>query len=164
MLSNRSSLIPPQRALWLAAAAVFAILVQVAPQAVAADTGTFGTVDVPSIGDMVVMPDGSILGSDLLNSRIYRVWPSGAVTVFAWRRLWRLRQRLLGRRRSGHRCPFCWGSRLGLGGGWQPAGSRSPERSGSPDRRQWNHHDGSRVRSAQHVEPRALVSASEGHR
>jgi glucose/arabinose dehydrogenase len=83
MLSNRSSLIPPPRALWLVAAAVFAILVQVAPQAVAADTGTFGTVDVPRIGDMVVMPDGSILGSDLLNSRIYRVWPSGAVTVFA---------------------------------------------------------------------------------
>lgn len=85
MLFNRASLDVRLRlrAIWLVAAAVFAILIPVAPQAVAADSGTFGTVDVPSIGDMVVMPDGSILGSDLGNSRIYRVSPSGAITVFA---------------------------------------------------------------------------------
>src|SRR5262245_28549737 len=49
----------------------------------AAAAGTFGTADVPSVGDMVVGPDGSIYGSDLGNGRIYRISPSGAVTVFA---------------------------------------------------------------------------------
>ena len=44
------------------------------------DVGTF---DVPSIGSIVVQPDGGILGTDCGNAQIYRVSPAGAVSIFA---------------------------------------------------------------------------------
>jgi hypothetical protein len=79
----------PRHALRPAVRVSFAALVLTASaltsgaRAVHADGGTFGTFDVPGIGSMVVTPDGSILGSDLGNGRIYRVSPSGEVSVFA---------------------------------------------------------------------------------
>ncbi len=83
MSSRRAPVNTLVRTAWLVATVMFAIVVPVVPRLAAAASGTFGTIDVPSIGEMVVMRDGSILGSDLLNSRIYRISPSGAVTVFA---------------------------------------------------------------------------------
>ncbi len=65
-----------------AAATVILVLATLVPSAVRA-AGTWGTFDVPSIGDFVIAPDGSLLGSDLRNGRIYRVSSAGAVTVFA---------------------------------------------------------------------------------
>ena len=58
------------------------LLATLVPSAVRA-AGTFGTFVEPSIGAFVSAPDGSLLGSDLGNARIYRVSPAGAVTVFA---------------------------------------------------------------------------------
>ena len=65
-----------------AIAATLVVAASLAPAASAAD-GTWGAFDVPSIGSIVVQRDGGILETDCGNARIYRVWPAGAVSIFA---------------------------------------------------------------------------------
>ena len=67
-------------------AAIAAIVILAAPAGAASASGsggTFGTFDVPNIGMIVVAPDGSILGSDCGNARIYRISKTGTVSIFA---------------------------------------------------------------------------------
>ena len=71
------------RHLWIAAALSAVMLSGTVQGGAAAGTGSFGTFAPAAIDDLVVAPDGSIMGSDLGNGRIYRVSPSGAVSVFA---------------------------------------------------------------------------------
>src|SRR4029078_7684208 len=66
--------------LFAAIVLVTAILV---PATAAAADGSWGTYGAPEIASFTAMPDGSLLGVDLGNARIYRVSASGTVTVFA---------------------------------------------------------------------------------
>ena len=65
----------------MAAAAVLLLCLEAVPAA--GSTATWGTFDVPSIDYFVVNPDGSIIGADFPNSRLYRVSTTGAVSVIA---------------------------------------------------------------------------------
>jgi hypothetical protein len=82
-MTRKLSIIRPDLRYMTLVAVLSALVIAIGPKAASAATGTFGTWDVPAIGDMVVAPDGSIYGSDLGNGRIYRVSPSGVVSVFA---------------------------------------------------------------------------------
>jgi len=66
--------------LFAAIVLVTAILV---PATAAAADGSWGTYGAPEIASFTAMPDGSLLGVDCGNARIYRVSASGTVTVFA---------------------------------------------------------------------------------
>src|SRR6478752_10542790 len=68
---------------FLAAVAAILLSTLLPPTAARAGSGTWGTFAVPEIEDFVVARDGSILGSDCGNARIYRVSTTGVVSVFA---------------------------------------------------------------------------------